>query len=55
MQTQKPYEVALMDDDFSARKWNAAILTRHLQTMVINEASSPEGLLVKLAKEKQPD
>lgn len=48
MSNKLPIHVALMDDDFSALKWNANLLSKDVRTMVCLEAESPEELLCQL-------
>lgn len=49
-----PVRVMLMDDDFYALKWNAALLTRDLRTIVCAEAETPEEL-VRFAAQVETD
>lgn len=50
-----PLHVSLMDDDFYALKWNAALVMRDPRTTVITEAESPKALLETFNKRKKPD
>lgn len=50
-----PIRVGLMDDDFAALKWNAALLSRDVRTCVCLEAESPAELLAKLDRNAELD
>lgn len=50
-----PLNVALMDDDFYALKWNTALLMRDPRTTVSIEAETPQELIDQLEKEGAPE
>ncbi|MGB1252453.1 MAG: response regulator [Candidatus Promineifilaceae bacterium] len=56
MSNRFPLRVAIMDDDFYALKGVAALLSRDLRTMIVDECSSAESLLSTLKKSRpKPD
>ncbi|MEJ2757926.1 MAG: hypothetical protein P8046_05525 [Anaerolineales bacterium] len=52
---QRPFKVALMDDDFYALKWNTALVMRDPRTTVTIEADTPRNLLDGIREEGEPN
>lgn len=52
---QRPFKVAVMDDDFYALKWNTALVMRDPRTTVTIEADTPRNLLDGIREEGEPN
>lgn len=53
--TRFPVNIALLDDDFYALKWNTALAMRDPRTTITVEAETPKQLIAQIKKKSPPD